>query len=71
MYLQAQVYPLGFAAYITLALAIRISCTPSPSMSIDDLANIAGVLGFVISLATFALTRWERRALVHFSLETG
>lgn len=40
-------------------------------MSIDDLVKIAGVLGFVISLATFALTRWERRALIHFGLEKG
>ena len=40
-------------------------------MNIDDLAKIAGVLGFFISLATFALTRWERRALVHFGLAKG
>ena len=40
-------------------------------MSIDELAKIAGVLGFVISLATFALTSWERRALVHFGLKKG
>ena len=40
-------------------------------VNIDDLTKIAGVLGFVISLATFALTRWERRAMIHFGLEKG
>ena len=40
-------------------------------MNIDDIAKIAGVLGFLISLATFALTRWERRARVHFGLTKG
>jgi len=40
-------------------------------VTIDDLAKFAGVLGFVISLATFALTRWERRAVVHFGFESG
>jgi len=40
-------------------------------VSIDDIAKTAGVLGFVISLATFALTRWERRTLVHFGLAEG
>ncbi len=40
-------------------------------MTIDDFAKLAGVLGFVISLATFALTRWERRVLLDFGLNAG
>ncbi|MDE3071662.1 MAG: hypothetical protein KGJ63_02890 [Pseudomonadota bacterium] len=40
-------------------------------MTIDDLAKAAGILGFLISVATFALTRWERRAVVIFGLDEG
>jgi hypothetical protein len=40
-------------------------------MSIDDLSKVAGVLGFFISLATFALTRWERRVVLDFGLDPG
>jgi hypothetical protein len=40
-------------------------------MNIDDIAKIAGVLGFVISLITFVLTRWERRTFIHFGLANG
>ncbi|HHK8586716.1 TPA: hypothetical protein ACQYCL_003576 [Vibrio parahaemolyticus] len=31
-------------------------------MDLDSIAKIAGVLGFIISVMTFALTRYERRA---------
>lgn len=40
-------------------------------MSIDELAKLVGVLGFFISLATFAITRWERRVVLDFGLEGG
>lgn len=40
-------------------------------MNIDQLAKIAGVLGFLISVSTFILTRWERRAILTFSLDSG
>jgi len=40
-------------------------------MNVDDLAKLAGVLGFFISLATFVLTRWERRLILDFGLEGG
>ena len=40
-------------------------------MSIDDLSKVAGVAGFAISLATFALTRWERRIVLVFGLDSG
>ncbi|ABE46868.1 hypothetical protein [Polaromonas sp. JS666] len=40
-------------------------------MTIDELSKVAGVLGFFMSLATFALTRWERRILVDFGLDAG
>jgi len=33
------------------------------------LAKAAGVLGFFISVATFILTRWERRARLSFGLD--
>ena len=38
---------------------------------LDDLAKLAGVLGFFISLVTFFLTRWERRAALDFGLQPG
>ena len=37
----------------------------------DVLVKIAGILGFVISVLTFALTRWERRARIEFGLDEG
>ena len=40
-------------------------------MSIDELSKAAGVLGFFISLATFALTRWERRVVLDFGIDSG
>ena len=40
-------------------------------MTLDELAKLAGVLGFFISLATFLLTRWERRVPLDFGLEPG
>ena len=40
-------------------------------MSVDQLAKLAGILGFFISLATFALTRWERRASISFGMDSG
>ena len=40
-------------------------------MSIEVLAKVAGILGFFISVATFALTRWERRIVVIFGFDEG
>jgi len=40
-------------------------------MTIDQIAKVAGILGFLISVATFLLTRWERRAEVVFGLDEG
>jgi hypothetical protein len=40
-------------------------------MTIDQLAKVAGILGFLISVATFALTRWERRAAIVFGFDEG
>ena len=40
-------------------------------MGMDLLVKIAGILGFVISVVTFALTRWERRARIEFGLDEG
>jgi hypothetical protein len=37
----------------------------------DELLKITGLLGFLISVATFALTRWERRASISFGLDPG
>src|SRR5690348_1926821 len=40
-------------------------------MSIEVIAKVAGILGFFISVATFALTRWERRTIIVFGLDEG
>lgn len=40
-------------------------------MTIDQLAKLAGILGFAISVTTFLLTRWERRAAIAFGLDEG
>jgi len=40
-------------------------------MDIELLAKIAGVLGLVLSIAVFLLTRWERRKRVIIELESG
>jgi hypothetical protein len=40
-------------------------------ITIDQLAKVAGILGFGISVMTFALTRWERRAAIAFGLDEG
>jgi len=40
-------------------------------VNIDEIAKSAGILGFLISVTTFGLTRWERRAAVVFGLDEG
>ena len=40
-------------------------------MTLDAVAKIAGILGLIISVATFVLTRWERRASIIFGLDSG
>lgn len=41
------------------------------NMNIEDVTRWTGVAGFVLAVITLALTRWERRVVLHVGVESG